>query len=201
MLGRTFHLRRIRAVNAFTFTTGEEGIKNILQTCLVVIVVVWLVLMGFYLREPGIQIFPSFLEMNLIDSPILKIAGATLIVLGFVVYTFAWTGLGNSWRVGIDKSSPGALITGGIYSLSRNPIYVFIDVYFTSTFLIHGTVILLFFAVVTPFNLHFLILGEERFLSKTYGVAFHNYCARTKRYWTFWWKNQDTPRIENHHSN
>ena len=185
MGGRTFHLRQKRAVNAFTFTSGDEGIKRILQPSLVVIVAVWLGLLYIYLRHPDIRIFPSLLETELINSITVKVVGATSIIIGFVIYTFAWAGLGNSWRVGIDKLRPGELITRGVYRVSRNPIYVFINLYFVGTFLMNGILALLFFAIVTPFNLHWLILGEEKFLSKTYGLAFHNYCAITNRYWTW----------------
>ncbi|MFC2045793.1 methyltransferase family protein, partial [Chloroflexota bacterium] len=198
MMGvRTLHLRRNKAVNAFTLASEDEGIKRILQPTLVVIVVVWIVLMYLNLRGPDVQILPSVLETNLVNSTAFKVVGATSVVLGFVVYTFAWTGLGNSWRVGIDRSSPGMLVTGGVYRISRNPIYVFINIYFAGTFLMNGSLILLCFAVATPFNLHWLILGEERFLSKTFGLSFHNYCAKTKRYWTFYRKTEDTPRIDN----
>ena len=185
MAGRTFYLRRKRAVNAFTLTSGDEGIKRILQPSLVVTVAVWLGLLYLYLRHPYIRIFPSLLETELIDSIAFKIVGATSVIIGFVIYTFAWAGLGNSWRVGIDKLRPGELVTRGVYRVSRNPFYVFINLYFIGTFLMNGILALLFFAILTPLNLHWLILGEEKFLSKTYGLAFHNYCAMTNRYWTW----------------
>jgi protein-S-isoprenylcysteine O-methyltransferase Ste14 len=41
------------------------------------------------------------------------------------------------------------------------------------------------FAVIACIALHFQILQEERFLTKTYGMAYRDYCARTGRYFTW----------------
>jgi protein-S-isoprenylcysteine O-methyltransferase Ste14 len=44
--------------------------------------------------------------------------------------------MGRAWRMGIDDKSPGALVTRGVFRLSRNPIFPGLDAAAVSGFLI-----------------------------------------------------------------
>jgi protein-S-isoprenylcysteine O-methyltransferase Ste14 len=107
------------------------------------------------------------------------------IVFAFFVYILAMAALKSSWRLGIDRVHPGQLVTTGIYARSRNPIYLFFNLYMAGTFLINGTPLFLVFAVLTALNLHYQILHEERYLARISGLAYPAYRARTVRYWTW----------------
>ena len=73
-------------------------------------------------------------------------------------------------------------MTRGIFSLTRNPIYVFIDCWFIGIFLINGTLIFLVFAVFAITAQHWQILREEEFLKKRYGEPYESYRNQTPRY-------------------
>jgi len=105
-----------------------------------------------------------------------------MIVCAFVIFVLALRALGNSWRLGIDENHPGRLVTTGIYAHSRNPIYLFFDLYFLGTFLINGSLFFLIMTVLAALNLHYQIRQEERFLARAHGAAYEAYCARTPRY-------------------
>lgn len=113
---------------------------------------------------------------------IAKFIGAMLIIAGFVIFIWSLVSFGNAWRVGIDEKNPGGLVTGCIFAFSRNPIFIFIDLYFSGTFLINGSLIFLIFAVSVVAGLHYQILQEEKSLLKTYGQVYRDYCARVRRY-------------------
>jgi protein-S-isoprenylcysteine O-methyltransferase Ste14 len=108
-----------------------------------------------------------------------------LISGGLVVFILAFFNFGDSWRVGVDYETPGALVTRGIFSLTRNPIYVFIDSWFIGAFLINGTLIFLVFAALAIAAQHWQILREEEFLTQRYGEAYARYRTKTPRY-LFW---------------
>jgi protein-S-isoprenylcysteine O-methyltransferase Ste14 len=67
-------------------------------------------------------------------------------------------------------------------TVSRNPIFIFIDIYFIGTFLINETLIFLIFAALAVIGMHYQIMQEEKFLAKAYGQVYKDYCARTGRY-------------------
>jgi len=107
-----------------------------------------------------------------------------MIILGLGIFLVAQATLGDSWRLGIDERHPGALVTHGIYRLSRNPLYLFFNLYFWGTFLLNGTGMFAIFAVLVTANLHYQILQEERFLAQVHGEPYRAYRARVGRYLT-----------------
>lgn len=121
----------------------------------------------------------------LIDSISAKVVGAVLVTAGVVIYGLALWAFGNSWRLGIDRESPGALVTSGIFAWTRNPIYVALDFFAIGTLLLQGRLIFLVLAVIIVLMFHELICREERFLQKHYGDAYRDYCARVGRYVTW----------------
>ncbi len=125
-----------------------------------------------------------WLGTQLIDSTAAKTVGAILLTAAVVIYGFALKAFGNSWRVGIDRSSPGSLVTTGIFAWSRNPIYVALDFLAIGPFLLQGRLIFLVLATVFVLMIHETICREERFLREHYGDAYRDYCARVGRYVT-----------------
>ncbi|MHC4740965.1 MAG: methyltransferase family protein [Planctomycetota bacterium] len=128
---------------------------------------------------------PPRLAVVLLDITAIKIVGALLMVAGVAVYGLGTRGLGESWRLGIDRKKPGPLMNEGIFACSRNPIYVGFNLMFFGTFLIHGRLHLFLIALTFALMLHLIIRREERFLTERYGDAFAAYCARTGRYITW----------------
>jgi protein-S-isoprenylcysteine O-methyltransferase Ste14 len=122
--------------------------------------------------------------MQLINSTPAKLIGVSIVAFGFVIFVLALVSFGKSWRVGIDEKTPGELVTTGIFAVSRNPIFIFLDLYFIGTFLINGTLIFLIFAVLVVMGLHYQILQEEKALARIYGQACQDYCTRTGRYFS-----------------
>jgi protein-S-isoprenylcysteine O-methyltransferase Ste14 len=112
-------------------------------------------------------------------------AGAALASAAVATFTLALTAFGTSWRVGIDARAPGKLVTTGIFGLTRNPIFVGIDLYVLGTFLLTGRAAFLAFAAAAAVAVHFQIREEERFLAGHYGAAYEAYRARVPRYLGF----------------
>lgn len=93
--------------------------------------------------------------------------------------------MGDSWRIGIDRGAPGALVTDGIFAWSRNPIYLGFELGVIGTFLIQGRLIFLVITLVLMGVLSALIRREERFLTRSYGDAYREYQSRVGRYVTW----------------
>ena len=90
-----------------------------------------------------------------------------------------------SWRLGIDRDQPGALVTGGIFGRSRNPVYLGLALLAVGVFLVLGRLVLLALALVFLVYFHFLIRREERFLAERYGEAYREYARSVGRWWTW----------------
>ena len=178
---RVVYMKATRGVNPIAIGGGKKGLVLIVELFAFGGLVLWIIEMVAYALHANFHIFPSPLDMVLIDSNVARIAGVVLVSIGLLVFMAAFVSFGDSWRVGFDIKTPGALVTGGIFALSRNPIYVFLDLWFIGIFLLNGRLIFLIFALLTLVVIHWQILQEETFLTKLYGQPYDDYRGRTRR--------------------
>jgi len=88
----------------------------------------------------------------------------------------------DSFRVGIDENKPDVLITAGLFSVSRNPMYLCFLIFFFGMFLVHRNMLMLFAIILFPIAIHRQILREEKFLESHYGEEYVEYRKRVRRY-------------------
>ena len=182
--GRSLLLWKRQGITPFALGAGKKGFRRLLELVLLPWLVLWLLDILFSALPPLVRLLPLDWDPRLFDLLPIKIAGILLILAGDGLFVWALLSFGSSWRVGIDEHKAGALVTDGAFAFSRNPIFVFLDLYFLGTFLINGTPIFLVFACGTVLGIHYQILQEEGFLSNHYAQAYREYCSRTGRYIT-----------------
>jgi protein-S-isoprenylcysteine O-methyltransferase Ste14 len=182
LFGRTLYLLAVKQVNPIVLGVGKRGTQRLAELAVLVGFALWLnqvIIYALHLRLTG-----SGLDTILLDLPIAKVVGAILIVVGFILFIWALISFGTSWRVGIDTHKPGELVTSGVFAFTRNPIFLFLDLYFVGTFLINGTLLFLLAAFVAIIAVHYQIMQEERFLAHAYGQAYQDYRRQTERYFS-----------------
>jgi protein-S-isoprenylcysteine O-methyltransferase Ste14 len=78
-----------------------------------------------------------------------------------------------------------AAATGGVYRISRNPMYAFLLLAFLGVVVCSRSIILGVIWGVMVFFTHLLIIGEERYCLRTYGESYGNYMKKVSRYFVF----------------
>ena len=182
LVGKILYLRLSRNMNPIAIGGGKKGFRLAFELISFAGLIVWMVELLLYAFHTGFRIFPAPFDVQLVSSPWVKLIGVALVALGLVIFAMAYVSFGDSWRVGFDVKTPGALVTTGIFSISRNPIYLCLDLWFIGIFLINGTLIFLIFAALAVAAMHWQIWQEEVFLSDLYGQPYRDYCRRTGRY-------------------
>lgn len=104
----------------------------------------------------------------------LTYAGLGLYAVGAALYLFAILHFGR-------PDSEG-LATGGLYRVSRNPMYVAFFLYFLGIAMLTGSWVVLLVLVIFQGSVHFLILSEERWCIEQFGAAYTDYMRRVRRY-------------------
>ena len=182
IVGKASYLLFVKGINPIVIGGGKKGFSRALELIAVVGLLVWIVEVLLSAFHASLRIFPSPLNSRLLNFFPAKCTGVALITLGLLLLTVSYVSFGDSWRVGFDVRRPGVLVTTGIFALSRNPIYVFLDLWFVGIFLINGTLIFLIMALLAIAFLHWQILQEEEFLLQLYGQPYRSYCVQTGRY-------------------
>jgi len=108
--------------------------------------------------------------------------GIAVCVMALVGIAIGLKSFKDSFRVGIDENKPDALITTGLFAISRNPMYACFLLFFFGMFLIHGNILITIGIVIFPFAVHRQILSEEVFLGKHYRGEYEEYCKKVRRY-------------------
>ena len=178
-------LLRARGVPVFVADRRRTAWEMMADGLALVCLLTWAYEVVAYAWSFGFHVGPASFDRILVDSFTVKVAGAIVGSIAILLFAIALRHLGASWRLGIDRTTPGPLVTGGIYRWSRHPIYVAFDLLFVGTFLLSGRLIFLVLASVWIPLLHLIMRREERFLAELYGGAYRDYCGRVGRYFSW----------------
>jgi protein-S-isoprenylcysteine O-methyltransferase Ste14 len=111
--------------------------------------------------------------------------GILVTASGIGLFCAAMIKMKNSWRVGIDRTSKTALIAKGIYSKSRNPAFLGINLVFLGLLITFPGLFSLIASASNAAALHILILKEEEHWTAIGGKDYDRYRKRVPRYFSF----------------
>ena len=112
--------------------------------------------------------------------------GVALYALGVAGTLAAQLGMGTSWRIGVDPSERTALVTGGLFSLVRNPIFSFVLMTAIGLGLLVPNVLSLSAVMLLAVAVELQVRRvEEPYLLRTHGAAYGRYAARVGRFVPF----------------
>ena len=143
----------------------------------------------FYIGKVALFTTWGFLIVNAIfvmsgkpsEQILYPIVAAILVSVGAVLLILAFRDLGDSLRVGLPGEDT-QLKTKGIYHLSRNPIYVGVDLIAIASVLFIPAILNIVCAIIGIVVHHAIILSEERFLEGRFGLVWLTYKRKTRRY-------------------
>ncbi len=105
-----------------------------------------------------------------------RIAGIAIAAPAFLLFVAARVELGRAFSV---QAKATTLVTTGVYSRIRNPIYVFGSVFILGMFIWMGRPwLLLIFAVLIPLQV-VRSRNEERVLTEKFGATYLDYKQKT----------------------
>lgn len=111
-----------------------------------------------------------------------RFTGFCIGMLGDVIFLISVLCMRDSWRAGIPDKDKTKLVTTGIYRCSRNPAFLGFDLQYIGVLLMYGNLLTAGFTVFAIVMLHLQILQEEKYLTRTFGTAYTDYCRSVRRY-------------------
>lgn len=173
---------RARGVSVFVADRQRTGGQMLADTVMLACLLAFAYEIIAYAWQLRFHIGASVLDRSVVDGLASQALGALIVTGAVILYVIALRDLGASWRLGLDRSAPGPLVTGGVYRWTRHPIYVAFDLWFMGTFLLIGRLSFLVLALVWVPLLHAIMDREDRFLTGLYGDAYRDYSRRVGRY-------------------
>lgn len=117
-----------------------------------------------------------------LDLPAVRMAGIVLLFATLIWIIMAQYQMANSWRIGIDEKNKTDLVRTGLFSVSRNPIFLGMLATLLGLFLVIPNAITFMVLVTGYIVIQVQVRLEEAFLQKMHGAAYQQYCSETRRW-------------------
>ena len=139
-----------------------------------------LIVVGIYAF--GKEMYTYLLPFWYLESPLVQQIGWGLLIISLLVVWIAQTQMSTSWRIGIDEENKTKLVTHGLFSISRNPIFLGIMIANLGLLMVIPNAFTLLIVSLSWVSMNTQIRMEETFLKKEFGDDFYNYMGKVRRW-------------------
>jgi protein-S-isoprenylcysteine O-methyltransferase Ste14 len=166
-------------INPFTFnrTDDAHGFNCRVFTA---ISIIELGVVGIYAFKN--EWYEYLLPFWYLEKPLLVKIGWVLLVLSLAIVLIAQTQMASSWRIGIDENNKTELVTKGLFSLTRNPIFAGIMMANIGLFMVIPNAFSLLIISLSNVSINTQIRLEEEFLEREFGNKYIEYTKRVRRW-------------------
>jgi protein-S-isoprenylcysteine O-methyltransferase Ste14 len=119
----------------------------------------------------------------LIDNRLVQVVGLVIAAAGIALTYAAQVGMGSEWRIGIDRDEATDLVTSGMFSLVRNPIFTAMLITAAGFLAIVPNIIALsaLICMVAAIELQVRFV-EEPHLLRLHGPTYRDYATHVGRF-------------------
>jgi protein-S-isoprenylcysteine O-methyltransferase Ste14 len=176
---RSILLKNKTGINPLTFnkTDDAHGFNGKVFT---VITFMELVVVGIYAFK--IEWYKYLLPFWYIENEILSIIGWGFLIISLIIVWIAQSHMANSWRIGIDEKNKTKLVTKGLFSFSRNPVFLGIMIANIGLFLVIPNAFTLLIISLSTISINTQIRLEEAFLEREFGNDYLAYVNKVRRW-------------------
>ncbi|MEZ5057111.1 MAG: isoprenylcysteine carboxylmethyltransferase family protein [Saprospiraceae bacterium] len=103
-------------------------------------------------------------------------------MLSLILVWVAQSQMANSWRIGIDEKNKTELVTTGLFSFSRNPIFLGVMIANVGLLFIIPNAFTLLIVSLSTVSINTQIRLEEDFLIRSHGENYRDYLKRVRRW-------------------
>jgi len=156
-------------INPYKFSNGDTVYNFVGKLFRLTLVTSVLIVFVFTFSD---KLYEMLVPKPWMDLPALASIGLALLVIALIWMLVAQIQMGDSWRIGIDEQTISPLVQNGLFSISRNPIFL-------------GMLVMLATLVVTILGIvliHIQVRLEESSLLENYGESYRAYQMRVRRW-------------------
>ncbi|MBN8589131.1 MAG: isoprenylcysteine carboxylmethyltransferase family protein [Rhodothermia bacterium] len=117
-----------------------------------------------------------------IRHPSVQLTGVALLFLALIWLVVAQYQMGLSWRIGIDEKNVTDLVTTGVFTYSRNPIFLGMLVTMLGIFLVLPNAVSLAILSMSFVMIQVQVRLEEAWLRTQHQTSYAHYCRQTRRW-------------------
>jgi protein-S-isoprenylcysteine O-methyltransferase Ste14 len=174
----TYRIYKKTNINPVTFGKSDNAHDYIGFVMKLIIALLFFAVLCFSFSD---KLYYYTIPISYLSINALKVVGLIMIHISLIWIGIAQFQMSDSWRIGIDEKNKTELVTIGIFSISRNPIFFGMILSVLGLFMIVPTALSFCLLVTTYFIIQIQIRLEEDFLEKQHGQEYINYKLKTRR--------------------
>ena len=176
---RSYLLWKRTSINPLTFSKSDDahGYNGKVFTFISILEFVVVIIYAF--KNEWYQYLLPFWYL---EHDYLKYIGWGLLALSLVLVWVAQSQMANSWRIGIDEKNKTELVTSGLFSFSRNPIFLGVMIANIGLLLIIPNAFTLLIVSLSMVSINTQIRLEEAFLKSSHGEKYQDYLNQVRRW-------------------
>ena len=176
---RTYMVWKRTGVNPVVFK-GSDDVHDFIGRMFKLVFVLLIAVVLVYSFFP--KLYSYAVPLLWLEHSWLRGLGIIFLALSLVWTVLAQTQMGESWRIGIDQKHRTNLVTGGVFTLSRNPIFLGMMITLLGLFLVIPNALTLLTLVLGVVLIQIQVRIEEEFLVKTHGDQYAQYRIHVPRW-------------------
>lgn len=174
----TYRTWKQTGINPVTFGKKDTAHDYLGLLMKLLIGILFLTLLAYSFNFPA---YKYLLPVWYLQHPVILYSGLALIHIALLWVVIAQFQMSKSWRIGIDEENKTELVTTGLFSISRNPIFLGMILSVGGIFLIIPNALTFFTCFSTYYIIQVQIRLEEEFLIKQHGDKYAHYKQKTRR--------------------
>ena len=139
-----------------------------------------LIVVGIYTFK--IEWYKYLLPFWYLESQMIFNIGWVLLILSLIIVWTSQSQMSNSWRIGIDEKNKTKFITKGLFSISRNPIFLGIIIANIGLFLVIPNAFTLLIISLSTISINTQIRLEEEFLKQEFENEYLVFLKKVRRW-------------------
>lgn len=128
------------------------------------------------------SVYQQFLPISYLSSNALAWVGIALLIFAMIWVLIAQAHMQKSWRIGIDEGVKTDLVQGGLFKISRNPIFLGMRLMLLGIFLILPNALMLAGLIAGEILVQTQVRLEEEFLTRAHGASYLSYKKQVHRW-------------------
>ena len=159
---------------------ADDSVHGALDRVLKVTIATWLFVSLMYAFAPSVK--PWLVPIPYLETERIHLAGAILAAVAIVWVGIAQVHMSGSFRMGVDPSETTALVRHGVFSRSRNPIYLGILAAVAGFFMMAPNALSFALTVAALVGVPIQVRLEEEYLLSKHGDAYREYRSSVRRW-------------------
>ncbi len=175
----SYRVKKKTGINPYVFRNSDSPHDYLGKVTKVITFFLFLViLLNLFAKEAYKYVIPIWY----LENETIRMIGFVIINLSIIWILYAQLQMDKSWRIGIDQNATTELKTTGVFSLSRNPVFLGMTFSLLGSFLALANVVTFLVFVMAFVLFQLQIRLEEEYLQRKHGEKYMEYCKKVRRW-------------------